>query len=131
MEQPDDRRDATRLPIELKVEYKKVNAFLFDYTHNISKGGTFIKTSRPLAVDTEFTFKLIVPGLGEPLMLAGRVRWVIDEGAVGGDDPSREPGMGIQFIYRDDEERRRLSTAVERLMVRELGERAYNELMGS
>ena len=46
-----------RTPIELKVEYKKMNTFFADYTKNISKGGTFIKTDRPLPVGTEFLFK--------------------------------------------------------------------------
>ena len=47
-----------RAPIELKVDYKKLNTFIADYTKNISKGGTFIKTDRPLKVGTEFVFKL-------------------------------------------------------------------------
>src|SRR5690348_1888069 len=38
-----ERRDGPRVPIELKVEYKKLNSFFADYTKNISKGGTFIK----------------------------------------------------------------------------------------
>ena len=49
---PDDRREAPRQPIELKVEYKRLNTFFADYTKNISKGGTFIKTNRPLPVGT-------------------------------------------------------------------------------
>ena len=45
-----DRRLEQRAPIELKVEYKKLNTFFADYTRNICKGGTFIKTARPLPV---------------------------------------------------------------------------------
>jgi type IV pilus assembly protein PilZ len=41
-----------RAPIELKVEYKRINSFFADYTRNISKGGTFIKTTKPLAIGT-------------------------------------------------------------------------------
>jgi type IV pilus assembly protein PilZ len=39
-----DGRQHARAPIELKVDYKKMNSFFADYTKNISKGGTFIKT---------------------------------------------------------------------------------------
>ena len=86
-----DRRNEHRAPIELKVEYKRLNSFFADYTKNISRGGTFIRTSKPLDIGTGFVFKLIVPKLAEPLALRGRVQWVIKP-----DDPEgREPGMGI------------------------------------
>src|SRR5262245_61858846 len=96
-----DRREYPRTPIELKVEYKKLNTFFSDYTKNICKGATFIKTKKPLDVGTEFIFKLVVPRLAEPLALRGQVRWVIKEG----EDPpdgiaaEHEPGMGIRFIF--------------------------------
>ena len=45
-----ERRADARSPIELKVEYKRLNTFFADYTKNISRGGTFIKTARPLPV---------------------------------------------------------------------------------
>src|SRR5262249_50944435 len=74
-----DRREHFRAPIELKVEYKKLNTFFADYTKNICKGGTFIKTKKPLDIGTEFLFKLSVPNLGEPLALRGQVKWVMRE----------------------------------------------------
>ena len=75
-----ERRDHARAPIELKVEYKKLNTFFADYTKNICKGGTFIKTKKPLDVGTEFVFKLLVPRLGDPLALRGQVKWIVREG---------------------------------------------------
>ena len=42
-----DRRIGSRQAIELSVEYKRLNTFFADYTRNISKGGTFIRTERP------------------------------------------------------------------------------------
>ena len=88
-----DRRSA-RPPIELKVEYKKLNTFFADYTRNISKGGTFIRTDRPLDVGTEFVFALTVRNLDEPLRLRGRVKWIIVPADGTEDAP---PGMGIEF----------------------------------
>ncbi|HMA93090.1 MAG TPA: TIGR02266 family protein, partial [Polyangiaceae bacterium] len=99
----DDRRDASRTPIELKVEYKRVNTFFADYTKNISRGGTFISTTRPLSVGTEFVFSLTVPGLAEPLRLSGKVIWT---NPVEDSTPANPPGMGIEFQYKDIEERR-------------------------
>ena len=54
-------RQAVRAPIELKVDYKKLNSFFADYTKNISKGGTFIKTKKPLPIGT----RLLAPALPE------------------------------------------------------------------
>ena len=67
MSNDDDRRESVRAPIELKVEYKKLNTFFADYTKNICKGGTFIRTKKPLDVGTVFVFRLTVPKLKEPI----------------------------------------------------------------
>jgi type IV pilus assembly protein PilZ len=126
-----DRRIHPRVPIELKVEYKRLNTFFADYTKNISKGGTFIKTAKALDIGTEFIFSLTVPGLSDPLRLRGRVMWVIREGE---DPPPQaeapyEPGMGIRFIYDTDDQRRTVLGQVERLMVDSLGPLLYSKLM--
>ncbi|MBI4512355.1 MAG: TIGR02266 family protein [Deltaproteobacteria bacterium] len=129
---PRDRREHLRAPIELKVEYKKLNTFFADYTKNICKGGTFIKTKKPLDVGTEFVFKLLVPKLEEPLALRGEVRWVVREGEPPppGVDPDQEPGMGIRFIYASDDERQAIEEIVEKLMIDSLGQLVYSKLMG-
>lgn len=111
----DNKREHSRKPIELKVEYKRLNAFFADYTRNISNGGTFIQTEKPLPIGTEFVFKLSVPNLEEPLSIEGQVRWTVE---AGGDE---EPGMGIRFIYHDDSEREAIEAMVESLMVDSLG----------
>ena len=56
-----ERRNDDRHTIELKVEYKRLNTFFADYTKNISKGGTFIRTDKPLDPGTEFVFALVIP----------------------------------------------------------------------
>ena len=132
-----DRRDEERAPIVLKVEYKRLNTFFYDYTKNISKGGTFIKTDRPLAIGTMFLFRLIFPVTGdpsaEPIELRGEVRWVVGPGEGPTSSPSSgsEPGMGIRFVYDDPDERARLERTVERMMVNSLGQLIYSRLLGS
>ena len=124
-------REQARQPIELKVEYKRLNSFFSDYTRNISKGGTFIRTGKPLDVGTEFVFKLHVPTLEEPLRIRGRVHWVVtqedlDAGRARG---RKEPGMGIRFVYDDDGEKIAIERRVEAIMVDSLGQRLYSKLM--
>ena len=119
MTESDDRRDESRAAITLKVDYKRLNTFFADYTKNISKGGTFVRTTKPLAVGTEFVFVLTVP---EPrsvhLELTGEVKWVVAEDEATAEQPA---GMGIQFVFEDDTERDRVSSFVADLMRESLG----------
>jgi type IV pilus assembly protein PilZ len=128
-----ERRDNPRAPIELKVEYKKLNTFFADYTRNICKGGTFIKTRKPLDEGTEFVFKLIIPRLEAPIAIRGEVKWVVREGQPPPPDAppgsGGEPGMGIRFLYASDEERRAVESVVERMMIDNLGQLIYSKLM--
>src|SRR3954470_14758169 len=98
-------RAHVRAPIELKVDYKKLNSFFADYTKNISKGGTFIKTKKPLPIGTRFLFKLTIPHREDAFELLGEVVWSSGEG--------EEPGMGIRFIYTDDSQRADFESVVE------------------
>jgi type IV pilus assembly protein PilZ len=124
----DDRRRSARAPIELKVEYKRLNSFFADYTRNISRGGTFIRTAKPLDIGTEFTFKLVVPKLEKPLELRGKVQWMVRQEDAD-PDAGQEPGMGIGFIYATEAERQKIEGIVERLMVDSLGPILYEKLM--
>jgi type IV pilus assembly protein PilZ len=124
----DDRRFDPRAPIELRVEYKRLNSFFADYTKNISRGGTFIRTEKPLAIGTDFVFKLGIPQLEEPLTLQGKVQWVVmPEEAT----PEQEAGMGIGFIFESEADRQRVEGSVERLMVDSLGQVLFRKLIGN
>jgi type IV pilus assembly protein PilZ len=123
---PSDRRTSFRAPIELRVEYKRLNSFFSDYTRNISKGGSFIRTDRPLSIGTEFVFCLVVPKLEAPLRLLGKVIWIVSTETATEDSPA---GMGIEFQYRDDKERRQVESWVTRVMIDELGEEITTGLL--
>jgi type IV pilus assembly protein PilZ len=102
-----------RAPIELKVDYKKLNSFFADYTKNISKGGTFIKTKKSLPIGTRFLFRLNVPSRPHPFELVGEVVWSKADG--------EDAGMGIRFIYDRDGQREDFERVVEQLMSDSLG----------
>ena len=122
-----ERRTEVRQPIELKVEYKRLNSFFADYTKNISRGGTFIRTNRPLPVGTEFLFKLFVPNLETPLSIHGEVQRVVTEEEAEAD--GGDPGMAIRFVYREGDDQGTIARTVEKLMVDSLGQRLYSRLM--
>jgi type IV pilus assembly protein PilZ len=123
-----ERRTTSRRPIELKVEYKRLNTFFADYTKNISRGGTFIKTGRPLPVGTEFLFKLFVPGRAEPLTIHGEVQRIVNDTDVDGDG-TPDQGMAIRFVYREGDPQAEIARIVEGLMSESLGPRLYAKLM--
>lgn len=116
-----ENREHGRAPIELKVDYKKLNSFFADYTKNISKGGTFIKTKRTLPVGTRFLFRLTVPGRPQPFELNGEV--------VHASATSDEAGMGIRFVWSDDRERALFEGVVEALMSDSLGPMVAGKLL--
>lgn len=81
---------AVRVPIRVRVEYQQVDDFLADYACNLSLGGMFIQTERPLPAGTRFRLRLLLPEPHEPIETYAEVRWVAD--TVDG-----ERGMGVRF----------------------------------
>lgn len=122
-----DRRSEERHSITLRVDYKRMNTFFADYAKNISKGGTFIRTSKPLDVGTEFVFVLSIPGQPDQLQLKGQVMWTVDDAAATDENPA---GMGIRFRFTDDGERDKLEAFVEKLMSDKLGGPMTAKLLG-
>lgn len=120
---PHQRRTA-RVPIEIKVEYKRINAFIADFTRDISGGGLFVRTDQPMPVGTEALFTLAIPRLEKPITLRGAVRRVVPKG-----DPSTEAGMGVELLFDDDAERVALKRVVDALMVEHLGEALFRRLV--
>jgi type IV pilus assembly protein PilZ len=116
---PAPRSPAGGRPIELKIEYRRLNAFFADYLKNISRGTTVIRSARTLPVGTEFLFQLQVPTLQQPLRLHGVVADLLPPGTDGAPDG----GMGITFLYRHGAGRDEVARVVERLMAESLGTR--------
>ena len=121
----EELRTADRAPITLRVEYKRINTFFADYTKNISKGGTFIRTARPLDVGTEFMFVLSLPETVQ-LELNGVVKWVVSEAEATAEKPE---GMGIQFVFADDRQRQAVEQVVTGMMHEALGPVLANKLL--
>jgi len=104
-----------------------MNAFFADYTKNISKGGTFIKTSRPLPIGTRCQFALSLPALPEPLLMDAEVAWVLQPEDAR--ERGAEPGMGIRFVFAGDAARRDVERTVERMMEQSLGAEVARQLL--
>lgn len=117
MSDPDNKRVAARLQHELPVAYRSVGSFLSDWATNISNGGLFINTRKPLPVGTDVKILIQIPGAAFPWELHGRVARVteFDNAA------NMVPGMGVQFTDVDDGRKREIDEFVKRLR-KEFGE---------
>ncbi len=122
-----ERRESGRAPLQLTVEYERLNALLSDYTHNISQGGTFIRTDRPLQVGTVLSFTIQAPRLEDGIVLQGVVRWVVEVAQSRSDRPA---GMGIAFVYDSPDKKEAVEMRLDRLMALALGPAAFEKLMG-
>ena len=79
----------------LTVSYKDKQKFLKAYTSNISDGGLFIRTAKPLPKDEKIILKLQLPDLPQPLTIKSQVTWkkANEEGK-----NAQSAGMGLKFI---------------------------------
>lgn len=100
MSEGDERRRFPRTPLSLLVQYRfnSFEDFLAEYSVNISPGGMFIKTDKPLdegaMVYLQFSLKdgsRLIEGMGR----------VVRVNPAGVKD--RIPGMGVEFVNFDEE----------------------------
>ncbi len=104
----ENKRIQTRVPADIKVDYRTVGTFVTDYTTNLSRGGVFVKTSLPLEPGEKVRLRVTIPGQDLPFPLDGVVRWHRKVG-----DESGDPGMGIEFTDFSDELKQSLHDFVE------------------
>ena len=123
----DDLRAARRAPVHLRVDYEQMNSFFADYTKNISKGGTFIKSARPLPLGTRCQFSFSLPALAEPLLLEGEVAWVLQPKEA--QERKEDAGMGIRFVFKDHAAQRAFEELVERMMEESFGAEIARQLL--
>jgi uncharacterized protein (TIGR02266 family) len=88
-------RTDMRIQKTLSLTYKDDQAFLSAYASNISTGGLFIKTEKPLRQGDQFLLRLQLPALQEPLKVSCEVAWVKSPAEATAKEPA---GMGIKFI---------------------------------
>jgi len=90
-------RQAPRVHARLRVHFGiDPQQVLTDYTLNLSSGGLFLETERPLEIETPLTLEFALPDRSLPVRCKGRVAWINFP------DHKRKPqmptGMGVQFI---------------------------------
>ena len=93
MSSDDDRRSAARYPTRLSVSFIDGDELGRNAIVNLSEGGLFIRTTRPLPIGTELEMTIRI-GHAPPIVQIGKVTWVRG--------PSSEEGMGVAFVGEID-----------------------------
>ena len=107
----DERRAATRVLVDLVVDYASEDNYLFAYITDISATGILVRTTTPEARGTHLNMRF-QPDAGGPIELEGEVIW-INPYRPGAPD-NLHPGMGVRFVELDDEVRSRLLELIRR-----------------
>ncbi len=107
-----DTRKDKRAPLSLKVRFKSatINEFVEQYSEDISRGGIFIKSKKPMKVGTLLKFEFQLKDESRLIHGVGRVVWKREAADATKASP---PGMGIKFIKMDSESRALVQDIVE------------------
>lgn len=91
------QRTCLRHPVKLSARFRTATEFVQEHATNLSRGGVFIRTDKPPAVDTVVEVELQLPDGGLPVTSAGIVV-----------HRSPESGVGVQFVDASDVFRERI-----------------------
>src|SRR6187397_2867945 len=100
----DTRKDKRAKVLSLNVRYKSatVDEFIENHSHDVSKGGLFVKTPTPFPPGTLLKFEIRLAGDKSVISGVGRVVWKREPTQASSDKPA---GMGVKFIKIDDASR--------------------------
>ena len=111
-----ERRAAPRVLVDLDVDYRSEDTYLFASSRDISETGIFVRTIEPLAPGTQLNLRFGADQATDDdavLELEGEVIWV---------NPYRpdalanlDPGMGVRFVTLNAPVRRRLLELIRRI----------------
>jgi uncharacterized protein (TIGR02266 family) len=85
----DDKRQHNRIPVSLKVAYGSRDDLRKDLVTDLSPGGLFVRTSKPLPIGTEIDLEVTIAEADLPMHIRGKVVWLRQKHG--------PEGMGIQF----------------------------------
>jgi uncharacterized protein (TIGR02266 family) len=100
----DTRKDPRAKVLTMTVRYKSatVDEFIEHHSHDVSRGGIFIKTPSPFLPGTLLKFEIRIADDKAMLQGVGRVVWKREPAGAGPDKPA---GMGVKFIKVDEASR--------------------------
>jgi len=99
------RRKDVRVKAKLKVRFKDAKAFISEYTHNISKGGLFVRTKKPCEQGSTVEIVIVMPETGREISSLGEVIHAVTPDRA---TEARPEGMGIQINEIGEEDQKHI-----------------------
>ena len=84
------KRQHPRFPVALQVSYLSKGDLQKDLVVNLSPGGLFVRTSKPLDIGTDVELEVVLADEDPPMHVRGKVIWLRSQ-------KGPHEGMGIQF----------------------------------
>ena len=112
---PSSRRDSLRVPTAMDVTFEDARGFERAYLRNISEGGVYLETDRPLPMGTRFELSINIADRGERVQLQVEVVWV---NAHPSPSSGLEPGVGVAWLDLSPEDKARIKAIVHRALDR-------------
>ena len=108
----DTRKDPRAKVLSMTVRYKSatIDEFIEHHSHDVSRGGIFIKTPSPFPPGTLLKFEIRIQDEQSVLAGVGRVVWKREATQANDELPS---GMGVKFIKIDDKSKGIIGKLVE------------------
>src|SRR5215216_2631215 len=105
------RKDPRAKVLTMTVRYKSatLDEFIEHHSHDVSRGGMFIKTPSPFPPGTLLKFEVKIAEDQKVIQGVGRVVWKRESE---GSDRERPNGMGVKFIKIDDASRKTIDQLV-------------------
>jgi type IV pilus assembly protein PilZ len=100
-------RQHPRFEVSFPVDCSTRQFFFSNYVCNISKGGIFIRSDKPLPLNAEVSLVLHLPAMDRKLFATGRVVWNYD---IEKGTSQVVPGSGIRFVAMTSSDRAALES---------------------
>ena len=107
MDSFEERRRNPRVMVRVLVDFESTETYFYDYSNNLSEGGIYIETDRPLPMGSPLTLRFTLPNIDRVFQADGKVAWVYQPvpGDAGPPAQVLGRGMGIQFLRLDDDDK--------------------------
>jgi type IV pilus assembly protein PilZ len=103
-------RISTRTSTVIRVNYHTTDSFFTDFADNISDGGMFIATPKPLKPGTRLSLEFLLPECDYPIHVKAKVAWSRSVPSEG-----QQRGMGVKFDDLSPSAKNKINTIVKRL----------------
>ncbi len=109
-----EQREHFRHKERVEVIFDDPEELIGQFAQNISRGGIFVNTDRPLAKGREVSLRMVLPQIMSDIEVKGKVAFSIDLPFA--ERLMRPPGMGIKFIRFENDDKKRFFDYLEKLV---------------